>query len=347
MSFGADQRRRLHRICRTGAENPDSVVGCYILRPGDLHEFSDFFSPLIREHHAAQPNVTEWGRVDGSNPDELDLAVLRMPPLSMRMRVGRNLKDFPLPGSMDRADRIRLERAMVRALQVLIEDPARGGRVYSLTPEFGPNEPNPNLITADEYRDLVDAHLMFKSMDGDRYMKSAGLAADWPYGRACYVSRDNAVIVWIGEEDHLRIIHMTTGTSLTEAYERLRDVLAQIEAIAGIEFAHDGTYGYITSCPSNLGTSLRASVRVLVPPLASPGVDMRAVCGQFGLAVCGPAGEHSPIFADGRMDLSPIRRLFLTDRDILAALFRGLSQLANWVSAEQLKAPREVIPATH
>ena len=217
---------------------------------------------------------------------------------------------------------------MVRALQVLIDDPGYGGRVFSLTPEFGPGETNPNLIGARQHQALVDAHLMFSNMDRDPYMKSAGLAADWPYGRACYVSADRCVIVWIGEEDHLRVISMSPGAALQESYDQLQAVLAIIESLPRIAFLQDSAYGFVTSCPSNLGTGLRASARVVLPWLTQPGADARAVCRRFGLAASGVAGDRSALGSDGRLDLSPIRRLLLSDRDILANLVRGLGELA-------------------
>jgi hypothetical protein len=331
MSFSADQRDELRRCCRSGAENPDSVVGCYIMRPGDLHEFDAFFGGLIRGHHgtsAVAPRPVGQGRDHGQRPDGLDLASLGLPALSTRVRVSRNLQGFPLPGRMDRGERIRLEQSMVRALQVLVDNPVYAGRIFSLTPDFGPDAPNPNLIGGRHYQALVDAHLMFRNMEQDPYMKSAGLAADWPYGRACYISADTSVIVWIGEEDHLRIISLRTGAALAQAYDRLQVVLGAIETVPGVAFVHDSAYGYVASCPSNLGTGLRASVRVTMPNLTRPGVDTKAICRRFGLAACGLGGDHAPIGLDGRIDLSPIRRLFVEDRDILAALFQGLGRVA-------------------
>jgi hypothetical protein len=312
VSFNAQKRQTLYRCCRSGAENPDSVIGCYLLHPGDLQEFRAFFDPLIRDHHGASPagsHVTDSG---------LDISALGLPELSIRLRVARNLKSFNLPGSMDRAERIRFERSMVRALQSLIDDPNYGGRVYSLTPEFGPGEPNANLITQQEYQDLVDAHIMFKNMDADPYLKSAGISDDWPYGRACYVSRDREVIVWLGEEDQLRIMCMKKGTKLLEIYNRLREVLATIAALPGIEFAYDENFGYVTSCPSNLGTGMRASVHVTMPHVTKGDADTKAICKQLGLSV-------TPIGTEGVIELSPRRRLFVRERDILVNLYQGLA----------------------
>lgn len=107
--------------------------------------------------------------------------------------------------------------------------------MYSLTPDFGgegeEKEWNPNLITPEKYQELVDAHIMFKDMDADPYLKSAGISSDWPYGRGCYISADGQFIVWFGEEDHLRIMSMMKGTKLNEVFERLKKGLDTIESI--------------------------------------------------------------------------------------------------------------------
>lgn len=325
------QRERLEQCCRSGIENPDSDIGVYILRPEDVREFSAFFDPLIRTYHHAPPaeqHVSDWGPRETASDHVLDLSTLGLPPVSMRIRVARNLIGFRLPGMMDRDERLQLELSMLQALRPFIAHPDYGGRIYSLTPEFGPDHPNPNRITRREYQALVDAHIMFKDMDADPYLKSAGLSADWPYGRACYVSRDQDVIVWIGEEDHLRIICMETGTRLNDVYQRLRNVVEMIEAMPGIAFAHDETFGYITSCPSNLGTGMRASVHLRMPRLTGSGADLKAACTLAGLSVCGLAGDHAPIGADGTLDLSPTRRLCVPERDIIKNLFQGIRQLA-------------------
>ena len=97
----------------------------------------------------------------------------------------------------------------------------------------------------------------------------------------------------------------------------------------GIVFARDDNYGYVTSCPSNLGTGMRASVHVKLPHLTADGTDTKAkeVAGPLGLSVRGLGGEHTPIGKDGTVDISPRARLFIRERDIIAALYEGISKL--------------------
>jgi hypothetical protein len=67
---------------------------------------------------------------------------------------------------------------------------------------------------------LVKEHIMFKDMSADTYLATAGIAAHWPFGRGCYVSGDKGFIIWVGEEDHLRIMCMRSGSVLNEVFDR-------------------------------------------------------------------------------------------------------------------------------
>ena len=76
-----------------------------------------------------------------------------------------------------------------------------------------------------EYKALVKAHIAFKDMSADSYLLSAGIAQDWPYGRGVYISADKGFIIWVGEEDHLRIMCMEKGTVLNKVFDRLKGAI--------------------------------------------------------------------------------------------------------------------------
>lgn len=341
-SLPADQQQRLIDCVRTGFENPGSDTGCYAMAPSDYETLSAFFDPVIRECHGASADavhVTDWDASNVGDNGVLDVTKLGLSTLSMRVRVGRNLAAFNLPGAMDRAERIRFEKTMLKAFAKLQAMPEYGGNVYSLSPDLGEGEANPNLISDEKYKQLVKAHVMFKDMDADPFLKSAGIASDWPYGRGCWQSDDGQCIIWFGEEDQLRIMCMKKGTKLNEVFDRLNKMLQVVESIEGIKFAKSDKYGYVTSCPTNLGTGMRASVHVKLPNLTADGTDKKAkaVCKPLGLSVRGTGGEHTPIGADGTVDISPSARLFIKERDIIAALYTGIENL---MVAEKAAPPR-------
>jgi len=338
--------QRLFKCAKTGIDNPDSGLGCYAMSPSDYDSLNFFFDKVCNDYHknpaGDKVHTTNWSLagVEGL-PEDGVLDVRRLgvtEPLSMRVRVGRNLTSFPLPGAMTKADRINFEKTMLAAFAKLIEDPNYGGRINSLTPnedwkEVTGEEANPNLISPERYQELVDHHVMFKDMAADPFLNSAGISNDWPCGRGCYQSSDGGFIIWFGEEDQLRIMCMAKGFILNEVFGRLEQALKVVESIPGVVFATSSKYGYVTSCPSNLGTGMRASVHVKIPKLTKDGdehgnsANAKAVAKPLGLSVRGTGGEHTPIGADGTVDISPSNRLFITEAEIVTKLYTGIKLL--------------------
>ena len=362
-SLSEAAQKGLAMCINSGAQNADSGMGCYAMSPTDYDTYGPFFSRVIAAYHKVprgSKHVTDWNLsgVEGLPEDgQLDLTKLGLPALSMRVRVGRNLSDFKLPGAMTAADRLRMEQKMCVAFEKLKQK--FGGRYHSLTPG------HPDHINNDEYNALVKGHKMFKDMSDDSYLADAGIASDWPVGRGCYpnpnpnpnpipipipipnpnqvgrgcyVSGDGGFIIWVGEEDHLRIMCMNKGTVLNEVFDRLKMALDTVESIEGLKFAHSDTYGYVTSCPTNLGTGMRASVHMKCPNLTADGTDAacKAVCKPLGLSVRGLGGEHTPIGADGTVDISPSARFCISEAQIVTALYTGIKNLV----AEEAKAKK-------
>lgn len=327
--LGTEDQAHLLHCMNSGIENPDSEMGCYACSPRDYETFRSFFAKVVSAYHkvpedARHTNNWSLDTVDGVPASgQLDLTDLGLPNLSMRVRVGRNLADFPLPGAMTQGDRVTLENRMMVAFENLIANPEYGGAYHSLTPG------NPNFIDAQDYQSLVDQHLMFKDMSNDPYLIAAGIAADWPHGRGCYVSEDRSFVIWVGEEDHLRIMCMERGNLLNRVFDRLKAALDVVSGIEGLSFAMSDDYGVVTSCPTNLGTGMRASVHIRLPNLIADGTDKRAkeIARPMGLSVRGAGGEHTPIGKDGTVDISPSARFCITEAEIIAALYKGIAAL--------------------
>eukprot|EP00811_Abedinium_folium_P000079 NODE_10071_length_1378_cov_72.928058.p1 GENE.NODE_10071_length_1378_cov_72.928058~~NODE_10071_length_1378_cov_72.928058.p1 ORF type:complete len:393 (+),score=92.30 NODE_10071_length_1378_cov_72.928058:90-1268(+) len=328
-SLSKHDQALLWKCAKTGFENPDSNLGCYAMQPADYDKFAAFFDPVILEYHNGTPTSVHescWDISAVGDGGVLDVSKLGSQPLSMRVRVGRNLTAFNLPGNMSQKERVEMEKALVPVFEQLMKK--YGGSIYSLSPSWG-DGPNPNLISDAKYNELVKAHVMFKDMDADAYLKSAGISAHWPYGRGCWQSHDKSFIIWFGEEDHLRIMNMKVGNRLDEIFMNLRDLLDTVESVDGVNFAQSSRYGNVTSCPSNLGTGMRASVHIKCPNLTSDGTDRKAkkICAPFRLQVRGTGGEHTPIGADGTIDVSPLGRLFIKESKIVQQLYNGVENL--------------------
>jgi len=329
-SLSEAEKDALLAVARSGIENPDSGMGMYAMQPSDYDRFKPYMDAVIRDYHhvpAGQKHVTDW-KLDGVKGlpanGVLDLSKLGLKDVSMRVRVGRNLGAFPLPGAMNKDDRTKMEGAMVEAFNKLIADPKFGGEYCSLTPG------HKHEISTARYEQLVKSHIMFKDMAADRYLSTAGIASDWPYGRGCYISGDKGFIVWVGEEDHLRIMAMHRGEKLNEVFDRLHGALQTMESLPACKFAHSKEYGYVTSCPTNLGTGMRASVHIAIPKLTKNGKDVseaKKVCKELNLSVRGIGGEHTDAGEGGIVDISPSARFCIKEAEIITALYQGIEKL--------------------
>ena len=127
----------------------------------------------------------------------------------------------------------------------------------------------------------------------------------------------------------MRIMCMKKGTILNEVFDRLKAALDVVSGIEGLEFASSPDYGVVTSCPTNLGTGMRASLHIALPNLTADGTDAKAkaIAKPLGLSVRGLGGEHTPIGADGTVDISPSARFCIKESEIITALYKGIEQL--------------------
>ena len=113
-------------------------------------------------------------------------------------------------------------------------------------------------------------------MTTDNHLTTSGVANDWPYGRGIWLSTDETKMIWVGEEDQLRIISIVKGNDLGVVDDSLRTLLKQMEA-AGTVFAEHATYGIITTCPTNMGTGKRQSILGKFPNITKKGSDEKAL----------------------------------------------------------------------
>jgi len=328
--LSAEEQKRLLQCCNSGIENADSSMGCYAMQPSDYDDFKKFFQPVLERYHnvdlAKKGHENNWNLegVEGLPEDgKLDVSAFGLGALSMRIRTARNLKKFPLPGAMTKDDRVEMEKAMGAVFEALIAKPEFGGEYVSLTPG------HPNQMSEERYQELVKAHIMFKDMSADSYLVNAGIAGDWPHGRGCYVSEDKGFIIWCGEEDHLRIMAMKKSVLINDVFDRLKAAIDVVEDLIPGGCAKSKDFGVITSCPTNIGTGMRASVHIQLPKLTADGTDAKAkaICDPFGLSVRGLGGEHTPIGADGTVDISPRARFCISEAEIACALYKGVKSV--------------------
>lgn len=305
-SFGSS----LLDCCRSGFENPESLVGLYAADPECYSLFADLFDPLIDDYHKGfkksdRHPATNWGDINsiGSIDPKGDLIV------STRIRCARTLEGYPFNPTLTQEQYKEIEAKVSDALN-------------SLTGELkGTYYPLDNM-TKETQQQLIDDHFLFK--EGDRFLQSARACRFWPTARGIYHNNAKTFLIWINEEDHMRIISMQMGGNLGEVYKRFVNAVTQLGQ--KLKFMRTERFGYLTFCPTNLGTTMRASVHVKLEKLSKDMQKMNELADKYHLQIRGTTGEHTE--AVGSVyDVSNKRRLGLSEFDVIKEMYDGVSAL--------------------
>ncbi|XP_071134682.1 arginine kinase-like [Mytilus edulis] len=297
-------------VIRSGCKNLDSKVGVYACDPESYKVFKDLLEPIICDYHRVKEvnhPKCDYGDVAKLNFRKLDEAENYI--ISTRVRIGRCHKGFSFPPILTNVQRKEMEEIIVKALNTLEGD--LKGAYHSL-----------ESMSRNEYQQLVDDHIMFR--DDNHTLRDAGGYDGWPVGRGVYLNNKKTFIVWVNEGDHLRFISMEKGSDLSSVYKRLIFALQQVEM--KVEFAYDDKRGFLSNCPSNLGTCLRASVHLKMPELERCQEILNDICDRHNLQLRGVNGEHTES-AEAVYDVSNKRRLGLTEYQAVCEMYNGVEEL--------------------
>jgi len=241
-----------------------------------------------------------WLRSDGPNSDVV---------LSTRIRLARNLKGFRFGQRADAADRAEVLRLTVGAAE---GTDALGGATTLVVPKLKPAG----------RQLLLERHLVSRELIGS---EGAPPHSD----AALLLAADAPVSVMVNEEDHLRLQSLLGGFRLRDAWratERLDDELG-----ARLPFAYHSEFGYLTSCPTNVGTGLRASVLMHLPGLVLTQEINKVLQGiaQVGLTFRGLYGEGSEVVGNF-FQISNQTTLGKTEEDLIDHLQRIVQQVVQY-----------------
>lgn len=141
-------------------------------------------------------------------------------------------------------------------------------------------------------------------------------------------NNDKTFLIWINEEDHTRVISMEKGGNMKRVFERFCRGLKQVEHLIqerGWEFMWNEHLGYILTCPSNLGTGLRAGVHVRLPKLSK---DPRfgKILDNLRLQKRGTGGVDTAAVGD-TFDISNLDRLGKSEVELVQLVVDGVNYL--------------------
>lgn len=194
--------------------------------------------------------------------------------VSSRIRIARNLKGIPFSSKMSLEQKKELNKKVKRAITNSDSSFAKSLKYIEMRdiPE--------NQRFAMVERHIISPEFAAKGLDG-----------------AIILSSDESISIMVGEEDHIRIQVILGGLNIDEAY----DIADKIDTLLhnSLDFAFDSKLGFLTECPTNLGTGLRASVMLHLPALETSG-EMESLSqsiSKIGFTVRGMYGEGTKSLA--------------------------------------------------
>lgn len=189
--------------------------------------------------------------------------------LSSRIRLARNFAQYPFPNLTDGKMRDEIASRVDDILK--------------------------NCSLSFERKNMKDLSDVDRQLLVEKHLISPDLAK---LDGAAFISGDESISVMVNEEDHIRIQAMTSGFDIDRAYDLANKIDTLIENEA--DYAYSEKFGYLTSCPTNVGTGMRASVMMHLPALCMTGEISKIISSvsKFGIAVRGLYGEGSRASGD-------------------------------------------------
>ena len=136
---------------------------------------------------------------------------------------------------------------------------------------------------------------------------------------------------------------MQQGSDIGAVFERLVRGLEALSKDPSCAFSHDPTLGFITSCPTNLGTALRASVHIQLPHLGAKKNQFNAIADRFNVQIRGAHGEHTET-NDHIYDISNKRRLGRSEVALVQDMYDGVKALIAAEKKLAAEANKEATP---
>lgn len=233
--------------------------------------------------------------------------------VTSRVRLARNVAGLPFPTKLNDDRALQLGRKVYEAV-------TKGDNDYAMYRMESIDDTSGDVLR-------------------EKHLISADLLENKKYG-AAIISGDETVSIMINEEDHIREQCILQGFALPEAYRKINSVDDTISA--AVPIAYDAKLGYLTCCPTNLGTGMRASAMMFLPGLSITRNLEQCVgaVARLNMTIRGVYGEGSE--ADGYLyQISNQKTLGVSEEEILTSVQSSIAHIAD----AELRARQELYKA--
>ena len=286
----------LSNAIMTGVVNPNLLVGCTAGCEDSWEKFKDLFYPIVKKLHGGYDANTQKHPTD-LNPENIrfsdtELETFNEYVVSTKIRAVRNFSNFALPAGAKGEDRTQPEFIM-RQVFTSWEGTELSGKYYSME----------TLSKADKSF-LSSRGFLFNKPSAKSVLTGSGCCRSWPLNRGVFHNEDHTALIWVNEEDHVRMISMEIGGNVLSVFRRFCEISNSILTIAEknlTKYMHNEILGFLGTCPSNVGTGLKITLQLKLQGMAKliednvqPGFDMiHKVCKKYGLTATSATNDNT------------------------------------------------------
>jgi len=321
----------LAKCIKTGIDNPGHphILTCGLVAGDEecFTAFKDLFDIVVGQRNGGYA-------ADAKHSTDMDVSKLsktKIDPdgkyvLTTRCRTGRSVRGLPLPPSCSFEQRRETERVIVNGLNKL--DGELKGKYFPLNGSRSMGDDAG--MSKEKEENLRNSGNLFQEPDSTLLL-SSGCGRHWPDARGIFHNDAENFFVWVNEEDQMRIVSMEKGDNITAIFTRFANATEAIQKSLkgdGYDFMHNEHLGFILTCPSNLGTGLRAGAMVKLP-LFSARADFKDVLKKMRLQARGTAGVDSAS-TGGTWDISNSDRLGMSEVQLCNLFIEGVAKVIVW-----------------
>jgi len=336
---------KLSHCLKTGMDNPGhpqiKTVGLVAGDEESFELYKELFDPVISGRHNGY--APDQKHVSNMNPD--DLSATKIDPtgkycFTTRCRTGRSIRGTRLPPATTFEERREVEKAIVEGL-VKLEGELKGEYLPLAGNKSNCTGNHPDGMSAEQEEELRNNGNLFQEPDSTLLL-SSGCGRHWPDARGIFRNESQNFFCWVNEEDQMRIVSMEKGDNVHAIFTRFANATKTIQDTLmadGKDFMHNDHLGFILTCPSNLGTGLRAGTIVKIPKFSTRD-DFKKLLAKMKLQARGTAGVDSAANAEGKWDISNADRLGYSEVDLVNRFTEGVAMIIRW--EQKLETGEEV-----
>jgi len=326
----------LAKCIKTGMDNPGHphILTCGLVAGDEecFETFKDLFDIVVGKRNGDYA----VDAVHTTNMNLEELSTTKIDPtgnycLTTRCRTGRSVRGLPLPPACSFEQRRETERVIVLGLNKL--EGELKGSYFPLNGSNSMLESGTPGMSHEKEESLRKNGNLFQEPDSTLLL-SSGCGRHWPDARGIFHNEAENFFVWVNEEDHMRIVSMEKGDNITAIFTRFANATREVQACLegeGYGFMHSEHLGYILTCPSNLGTGLRAGTMVKLPKFSAR-KDFKDIMKKMKLQARGTAGVDSAS-TGGTWDISNADRLGMSEIQLCNLFIEGVAQIIKWEQA--------------